>query len=381
MDAYIQNYQIEKVDTKVVNSSNSFNIQFSTQVRNHLKIIHCNISSIGKNFDNLCLFLSTLEVEFDVIILTETHIQENIAHAPYTLKNYDLLYNKGNLNKNDGVIVYIKSTMDYQYSIVSLGNINGLEIVINNKNNKIYLTAIYKSPTVNENSFNQSLHEYLVSKKKINFHILVGDININLFADSDYVEEYQNLLAALNFVPYINEVTRPKTQTCIDHFFIKCPSNKNYNISSFIFENNSISDHYPIAISIPSNMNNINKSENITKKHINYNSLKADLKKETWLDVYSETDKNKAVSLFINKIINLVNKNTVSIKNKNNKTKGNFKKEWMTNGLLNSINEKHRLYKQVIQNPTDTNLKTRYNNYKNYLRFLIRVQKKTICPK
>ena len=48
----------------------------------------------------------------------------------------------------------------------------------------------------------------------------------------------------------------------------------------------------------------------------------------------------------------------------------------MTDGLLNSINEKYRLYNYVIQDLANNVLRQQYNNYKNKLRLLIKTTKK-----
>jgi endonuclease/exonuclease/phosphatase family metal-dependent hydrolase len=57
------------------------------------------------------------------------------------------------------------------------------------------------------------------------------------------------------FIPFINKVTRPSSNTCIDHVFIKTKARK--NVLSIIPQFN-ITDHYPIILSIK----NISKNRN-----------------------------------------------------------------------------------------------------------------------
>lgn len=279
------------------------------------------------------------------------------------------------MNKNEGVVVYIKSEFNYKHSIVSLGNTKILELIIKYKNiENICISAIYKSPSINELDFITSLERYLSQKKKLHSHILVGDININLFDEKDYVEHYKNILASFNFNSYINKITRPRSGTCIDHFFVKCSTEISRRIKSFIFEHD-ITDHYPIAISLPREVNKPKNNLCKSKYYTNYTSLKEDLRKESWNDIYTEKNSNKAFQIFMRKLTLYIDKNNKKveiIKSKNT----HFIKEWMTSGLLKSINIKNKLYNKLKLHPTNQELKDNYNNYKNKIRSLITTAKK-----
>ena len=55
-------------------------------------------------------------------------------------------------------------------------------------------------------------------------------------------------------------------------------------------------------------------------------------------------------------------------------SKVKLKKPWMTNGLLKSINTKHRLYRILLINPNQTN-KNKFTKYTNKLTNLLRIAK------
>lgn len=65
-----------------------------------------NIRSIQKNIDKFFVLLESMFVSFSIIILTETWNIENVEL--YNLKDYKWYYNNSRINRNYGVIMYVK---------------------------------------------------------------------------------------------------------------------------------------------------------------------------------------------------------------------------------------------------------------------------------
>lgn len=65
-----------------------------------------NIRSINANLDKLILLLSSVSDKFDVIILSETWM---FIEFNYILNGYCTINSLGELNKNDGVTIFIKN--------------------------------------------------------------------------------------------------------------------------------------------------------------------------------------------------------------------------------------------------------------------------------
>nr|CAH7724562.1 unnamed protein product [Callosobruchus chinensis] len=61
---------------------------------------------ISKNLDELLILLRCLEANFHCI-LYNTKL--------YSIPGYNLIYNRGGTNKNNGVIIYVKSNLQYSY--------------------------------------------------------------------------------------------------------------------------------------------------------------------------------------------------------------------------------------------------------------------------
>lgn len=369
MDPYIREYENKSILGKLIENVSEFG---EVDLRNDIKILNLNIRSISKNFDEFCIFTSQFSADFDIILLTETFFVHDLSL--YKLDGYDILYNEGKLNKNDGVIAFIKKNIEYTFKIVNIGDIKALEVDMlygqnNNKNAKI--TGIYRSPSSCPNDFNLHLLNYLDIIPETSIHIITGDINIDILGDSPTVDEYKNIMNSYGYISYINRYTRPCSKTCLDHFFIKNSINSDEGLKSFVFTYD-ITDHYPTAIAF-----NINKAQtnNIqyNKKYINYHKLKLDLLGEQWERIYEENNINVVTEIFIDRLKYYINKNTREIKISKKHIK---RKPWITPALIKSIDTKNKMYKLCHSNPNNKDLETNYKTYKNKLIKLIAKTKK-----
>ena len=68
-------------------------------------IFFVNIRSLNNNLEKLELLLNRLRKKPTVIVCTETWMLQHIGL--YNLPGYNLRYNESNINKSDGVILYI----------------------------------------------------------------------------------------------------------------------------------------------------------------------------------------------------------------------------------------------------------------------------------
>lgn len=89
MDPFIRNYRIKNIYTEVLENINEVNEVLSINGNFvNFKIIHLNIRSIQKNFEELEAFLSEFTSEFECIALSETWKIENIQL--FQLRGYNL---------------------------------------------------------------------------------------------------------------------------------------------------------------------------------------------------------------------------------------------------------------------------------------------------
>lgn len=138
------NSELESLD-----SSNSFKCEpencslllGSTQ-QNSLVVLHLNIRSISKNFDQLRALLVVIKVTCDIIVLTECWLQ-SCPNLPL-LEGYTSYSTSNPRNQNAGVTIYIKSSLVHTVLEPDFKCADCLICIIDNKT---AIVAIYRSPS------------------------------------------------------------------------------------------------------------------------------------------------------------------------------------------------------------------------------------------
>lgn len=377
MDQYIRDFQADTVDTYTL--KNCYEAETILRVNNKIrnfKILHNNIRSLNKNIDEFKILIENMKVDIDCLVLTETwKLQDPDL---FQIFDYDMLYNFGDLNQNDGVMVYIKSNLKYKYEIKVINNIKLLEIKINpkNTNESIIISAVYRSPSTDISEFNRHLHSYLesIDIKRNNYNILIGDMNINILEKDEPTNEYLNILNEFGFVSMVNIPTRVQgnSRTCIDHIFVKSKNNNIDNLLPLVIQT-CITDHYTTVLQIISNDTVSKNIDNALYKSVtNFNNLKARFRNVCWDQVYSENDIEAATKKFVEITKDIVEEcsETVKIKRKYHK-----KAPWMTNAILTSVNRKNEIFRKICKQPNNLEMQQTYKLYKNKLTALIKKTK------
>lgn len=355
MNAFIRDFQPQLVEAIEIENVCNF-LRNNSIGEGNLKILHLNIRSISRNYDAFVCLLEQLGSDFDVIILTETH-QINDEQL-YSLEGYNLIYNNGYLNRCDGMIAYVKDYLQYKYNFVLIGPVKTIEIEITNLlSNRVVITGVYKSPTINRNEFNQHLTNYLQNKTFIRNHIITGDINIDLLSLKPENEEYKNILNSFGFTSFINSITRYESKTCLDHFWVKMQKLDNVDRPKSFILRHHITDHFPIALTIDIGKREMELPNRDMVKYINYENLRTDLHSQDWTSIYNTTDSNVAANNFVNTLTEQIAKHTTSVKRSNRKS---GKQKWITKGLLEAINNKNNLYLETLKQPNNDELKKEY---------------------
>lgn len=379
MDSYIRDYDNPDFETYECFGVNEYNTLLSSQktkCKTDFSVLHNNIRSINKNFDEFEVFLSQMEDSFDCVVLTETFSVPDEAF--FQIPGYDLLYADGDFSKNDGVVVYLKSCHRNNCKRIKIGPATALHIDIERKTRKRTIIAIYRSPNSDADEFNQSLEEYLENVKLTEFAIVIGDTNIDLCSAEKYVTDYKEILSTYGFVSLINKYTREEgnIKTCIDHIFLK---NTSSSITSKLVPSilkTKITDHYPIALNILVESQSEGEAgciqlRNYTEK-INEAVLLELVRQESWDDLYNSGDVNYCTEIFIKTLQQYIER-AVEIKRVNSKFKK--RKPWITNGIINSIRKRDQLHAQLTKSPDNIDLRDRYKHYRNKIHTIIKKAK------
>ena len=199
-----------------------------------LVLIHTNLASIGKHFDDLNLVISLLKFDFHIIGISEHKIQkenDDNSFSNINLEGYHPFVFDPTETSHGGTGFYIKDSLvyvkrdDLKFNSPSNYESTFIEVILPDRKNMI-LGCIYRHPTSTisiQQFINESIEPLLDKISAENkFCSLMGDFNIDLLKTdtNDNVNAFYNNVTSHFFAPYILQPTRPKSKTLIDNILI-----------------------------------------------------------------------------------------------------------------------------------------------------------------
>ena len=138
---------------------NNFN-DFFTSIHSNLKVFHLNIVSLNKNASEFAVFIESLKIKFDIIILSEIR-DINLAAYNNLFPNYDFLYNTPINSKAGGIGIFISNHIDYhqRYDLSITNNCETLFIEIKGKGQNMILRGIYRHTSYKQ-FFSRAFQKY-----------------------------------------------------------------------------------------------------------------------------------------------------------------------------------------------------------------------------
>ena len=384
----------DEVDSPVLNCNytdiNSFDYQNKP---NHLSLFHLNIASLPKHKDELETILNMIDLNFDIIGITETKLKKNVEPSISTNIEGYKCYSTDTEAEKGGALIYIaehfntkplKSLEQIMYKPKQLESVF-IEIC-NKKKKNIIIGCIYRHPTMDLGEFNEDFFNPLIDKLSSQHKsiYLMGDFNIDLMKidnDPSSADFFDSLTSNL-FVPHIIHPTRitTTTKTLIDNIFSNS-SNFSEGISGNLTL--SISDHLAQYLLIPEESDKTPKNKIIFKrdtKNFDRENFILDVLSIDWDKVtdINKGDPNESFNRFEATINPLIDK-YLPLKKLSRKETKNYFKPWITLGIRNSIKRRDNLHKRYIKakdNETKNNYHAQYKELRNMIVTLCRESKK-----
>lgn len=341
------------------------------------KLFHMNVRSIKNKLTELKVIMQQLNgKDFDCIIFSEAHLGINYTNVNLfdldigCYKIYNTLNNK---RKTDGLVIYVKDSLDHSVQEINLRDCNCMRVNITKLDKIFTCHAFYRSPNGKIDDFLSELPGILNVNTNDSKHIniLTGDFNIDILnLKNSKVQRYLNILAEKGYMSLINKPTHinVKSQTCLDHIFAGPRISENFY--SFIL-NIGTSDHYPVILKIENTKTRNSEQEKdrfTTIKKIDYTKIIDTIGQEKWESIFSTQNPNICLEILTKKIKTAVDQNTtckvVKIKKKI--------KPWITDGLTNSIKKRDKLHMLSRKQPFNTKLIETYKRYRNKLNSVLR---------
>ena len=369
-----------------VNTSNNCHYytdeQYNSTFKNENKIsmIHFNSRSLYANFQNIKDYLNQFTHHFNIILISETWIN-NERGMDFGLEGYELMcMNRRNKN-GGGVAMYVD--MNFKYKVIeNMSTVvdNVLECITieisREKKKNIIVSCIYRTPGSNIDTFKNWMEEHFTfTNHKVMF--IGGDFNIDLLNPNKHTmtNEFINTLYSIGLYPKMTRPSRIPTHcaTLIDNIF----SNEmdNNTVSGLLV--NDISDHLPVFTVYNDNSIKNKQDKTLLYRRVrteeSMDALKNELLKHDWDLIYKENDTDKAYDEFL-RLFKIMYDNKCPIKQyyRKQKYKDN---QWMSKGLQNACKKKNTLYREFIKHRT-MEAENKYKTYKNKLTNIMRNCKK-----
>ena len=345
---------------------------------NTLSMIHLNIRSLPKHFRELNVFLSELSIDFNVIAVTETWLNEANADI-YNIDDYLHFHLVRPEKMGGGVSIFAKHGLECTVRNdlnVTNSYMETLFIEITKESSRREKNCIvgvtYRPPNTDVQLFMEKLSEMLNLIKTENKSIyIMGDFNINILAADDHLPtaEFLETMYSHSLFPLISKPTRMtrNSETLIDNIFTNEISDDQSYQGIFF---NDMSDHFPVFYITNANATKTCEKYFYTRK-INENSIQEflhTLHKTNWNDILNNYDGPVAFKIFHKRFTDLYNSVFPLVKVKTNYTN---RKPWLSFGLKKSIATKNKLYLRSIKTKNEVDFQT-YKSYKTMLNRLMR---------
>ena len=350
------------------------------ELHSKFSVFHLNIRSLNKHHNELLLFLSLLNFEFDCICLSEIW-DYNLQFYKFIFDGYDAYFEPPKDSSIGGVAMFIKKEYqvierkDLKIKTLSTFAVEDMwyEIIVN-QTHKYLVNTTYNHPNRNINDFVENLDHVLSNINDSNAYkdcIITGDINIDLmkYETHDATNGYLGTMLCNEFMPTILLPTRVTSNTCtlIDHLFYYSKTFKDNFISGNLFTD--ITDHFAnfFILGSPKRYQSQRPLVRIFSEK-NKEKFKDILQKMNLNNKVKDKTVDQSMEIFYNELSNAYNRSFPYVRLSRKRAKD---KPWVTTCLKRSINEKHKLFKKYLINRTPEN-EANYRNYSNKLRTIIR---------
>lgn len=208
--------------------------------------IHMNVQSARNKEDEIHALITNLELEFDMIMVTETWYRDE--SEVMKLPKYTSCYLNRNLKKGGGVMIMAKNNKGYAVVDRFSKSTADYEILTVQNGRDVY-SVMYRPPTGNFSSFLAFCETYLCWINEHQYSLaLGGDLKIYFLRASPIQTDFCRLLEANACTNVIRTPTRVQatTATVIDNFITNILTDTD-NLSAGVLTT-PISDHLPIFL-------------------------------------------------------------------------------------------------------------------------------------
>ena len=337
-----------------------------------LFIVHHNLRSFSRNYDELSSFLSEFNRDVDILVLTETwSSRANVG----CIAGYNGYHSYRTDRVGGGVSVYVRETLNSSVIgdlTVNRDVIETCSVKVYNGSNFLYIIGVYRPPgDAGLDDFNRTFVSLLENSIIMRSNVFVlGDFNVDLLNLNPRTQTFVDSMRSLFLLPLITVPTRvtDTSETLIDNIW----TNQLCIIHCGVFPVD-ISDHFPIfALPIFNT-----QRQTITHHFRDHSKRSLDelaVRVSDAVRIFAnknETGFNSRVEVFLNQFTSCYCE-CCPLRSKVLPL-NSIRKPWITSDLRSMIKQKHNLFSQYRMGSVDFSF---YNNFKNLVNKKLRACKR-----
>lgn len=208
-----------------------------------LRIIQVNVRSIRdmERFDDVVLKLAVGDFRFDVIVLTESWIQGEVSQL-YRIPGYVGVFACRPEGRGGGIAVFVREGIEFSVVRCVSDELDNVRLSLELGGQELMLDAYYRPPRLAFGTF-LDVFEAQLRQCRDGSAVFVGDMNVDLFSNDSETRRYLDLLRSYSFAVTNDVVTRPASQSILDHVGAKLLQ-KVVNVTTDL---DIRSDHLPVV--------------------------------------------------------------------------------------------------------------------------------------
>jgi exonuclease III len=342
--------------------------------------MNTNARSLVKHVGDYKVLLELIREEtnfsFDIISFCETWLNDSLEDIA-SIENYASVFRHKSPNKEGGglgffvrsdLLFTVRKDLCIPEEYISMFECLFIEIQTCSSSKNLVVGNLYRSPSYpSEQAFTEVLDTLLAKVNGENKQVvIVGDVNIDLLKINSHRQSnaYLDSMISNGLIPTITLPTRvtDASSTLIDHIFVNISSSQ--HMSGTI--TSDITDHFINFLLTPTTASKVKSPKYVTFRRFtteNIASLQESLATTDWSSVMScqnvDMGYEKFSVIYKEKLDIHIPIKTMCF----NKFK-HKKEPWISNGIINSIKRKDKLYKMYRNLTAQDAKKAAHDKYK-----------------
>lgn len=354
-----KNFQLRDID--------NFNVLQSIARGQHdFSVFNLNVQRIcdRKKFQNFSSYIDLFANKPLLMGITETWFLRGetgevedirLPIRLYGLEGYKSTFSSRAVHTG-GIALYVRDDIAFETISKSNGDvsfIHGAATLTNNGvEERVYVTHVYMPRVSDYENLLRILEVLFISVPRGMRHILMGDFNIDVTKSHKESLAYLDLLTSYGYSVTNEKITRPRTNSIIDHFVTNFSGVTNYTIANDLSDHNGILSTVDLTFSSRENQTTTNQ-----KSFVNLRQLQDSLRSSfADLSIFNGIGADDALS----RLIQILNKAVESSSRVSNPCKyKSGSKAWIDPEIIRLSKQKRQLLRRLKDRPYDTQLKMR----------------------